>query len=383
MKRIYLDHAATTPVDPLVVKAMLPYFTEKFGNASSIHSFGLEAKEALEKARELIARKINAVPEEIIFTSGGSEADNMALRGIAFAHKHKGNHIITSGIEHPAVMETCRELEREGFKVSYLGVNKEGFIDLDDLNQKISKDTILVSVMHANNEIGTIQDIREIGRICEEKNVLFHSDAVQSFTKVPINIRKINVDVLSFSAHKIHGPKGIGAMYLSEGTPFNKLIFGGHHEFDKRAGTENVPGAVGFAGAVGLAKEKYVKQIARLRDYLIKEIENKIPDSKLNGPKGNKRLCNNVNFSFAFIEGEALLNYLNFDGIAVSTGSACSSQSLEPSHVLKAIGLPHEIIHGSCRITLGRENTKKELIFTIKSLEKNVKKLRDMSPLKK
>ncbi|MBU1120696.1 cysteine desulfurase NifS [Candidatus Micrarchaeota archaeon] len=382
MKRIYLDHASTTPADKEVVRAMLPFFTKKFGNASSVHGFGLEAREELEKARESIAKKINANPEEIVFTSGGSESDNLALKGIAFSHREKGNQIITSSIEHPAVLGACNFLEGKGFKVAYLKVDKEGFIDLNELSDSINDKTILVSLMHANNEIGTIQELDKIGKICSEKEVLFHSDAVQSFTKVPIDVKKTSIDLISFSSHKIHGPKGVGALFIRKGTPIEKEIHGGHHEFNKRAGTENVPGAIGFGKAVELAKEKHVQFMNKLRDYLIKEIEARIPNSKLNGPKGKNRLCNNINFSFAFIEGESLLNYLNLDGIAVSTGSACSSQSLAPSHVLNAIGLPHEIIHGSIRMSLGRENTKKEMDFTIKSLIKNVKKLREMSPLK-
>ena len=378
--KVYLDHGATTPVDKEVVKAMLPYYTKDFGNASSLHQFGQKAKEALENARDVIAKKLNAEPKEIIFTGSGSESDNLAIKGVAYANKDRGNHIITSKIEHPAILETCKSLEKEGFNVTYLGVDKEGFVNLEELKKSITNKTILVSIMHANNEIGTIEPIEEIGRICKEKKVYFHTDAVQSFTKVPIDVKKIDVDLVSISAHKIHGPKGIGALFIKKGTKIQKIIYGGHHENDKRAGTENIPGIVGFAKAVELTNEEHITYMTKLRDKLIASFE-KVPNSQLNGPKGNKKLCNNVNFSFHFIEGESALLRLDMKGIAVSTGSACSSQSLTPSHVLTAIGLRPEIAHGSLRLTLGRENTEKEIDYVLKVLPKIVEGLRRISPL--
>ncbi len=378
--KVYLDHGATTPVDKEVVKAIAPYYTSKFGNASSLHEFGQKAKEALENAREVIAKKLNSDPKEIVFTGSGSESDNLAIKGVAYASKDKGNHIITSKIEHPAVLETCKALEKEGFNVTYISVDKEGFVDIEELKKSITNKTILVSIMHANNEIGTIIPIEKIGNICKEKNIYFHTDAVQSFTKVPIDVKKMNIDLLSLSAHKIHGPKGIGALFVKNGTKIQKIIHGGHQENNKRAGTENIPGIVGFAKAVELANEEHIDYMAKLRDKLIENLE-KISNSQLNGPRGNKRLCNNVNFSFHFIEGESALLRLDMKGIAVSTGSACSSQSLTPSHVLTAIGLKPEIAHGSLRFTLGRENTEKEIDYVLKVLPKIVEELREISPL--
>ncbi len=380
--KIYLDNGATTKVDAKVLEAMKPYFTEKYGNASSLHSFGREAGEALEKARQVIAKRINAEPGEIIFTSGGTESDNMAIKGAVYANQDKGNHIITSTIEHPAVQNTCKMLEKKGFRVTYLKVDGEGFVDLEQLKREINDKTILVTIMHANNEIGTVQDIDAIGRICREKGVMFHSDAVQSFTKVPIDVQKTPVDMLSFSAHKIHGPKGIGTIYIRKGTSLKKTQFGGSQEFNLRAGTENVAGAVGFAKAVELAKEKETAQIAKLRDRLIKGL-GKIPDAMLNGPAGEKRLCNNVNFIFRFIEGEAMLLHLDAKGIAVSTGSACSQRDLKPSHVLTAIGLRPDIAHGSIRFTMSRFNTAKEIDYTIKCVKEVVENLRQISPLRR
>jgi len=382
MKRIYLDHGATTPVDKEVVKAMLPYLTEKFGNASSIHSFGQEAKDALESSRERIAKKLGAKPNEIIFTSGGSESDNLAIKGVAHAYRKKGNHIITSSIEHPAVLGACKSLAEEGFDITYLEVDKEGFVKPDDVERAITKKTILVSIMHANNEIGTIEPIEEIGKICKSKGVLFHTDAVQSFTKVPIDVNKMNIDLLSISAHKIYGPKGVGALYIREGVKIKKMIDGGHHEFDMRAGTENIPGIVGFAKAVELTNENQIKYMTNLRNKLIKGLL-KIPDTILNGPDRknlSRRLCNNVNISFKFVEGESILLRLDDKGIAVSTGSACSSRSLKPSHVLLAIGLPPQIAHSSIRFTLGRENTIQEINYTIKTTKEVVEELRKLSP---
>lgn len=378
--KVYLDNSATTRTDPEVVKAMMPYFSEKYGNASSLHQFGREAKEALEDAREKIARKINAEPEEIIFTSGGSESDNLAIKGVAYANKNRGNHIITSRIEHHAVLETCEKLEKEGFAVSYIGVDKEGFVDIDELKKAINSKTILITIMHANNEIGTIEPIKEIGDIAKDKGICFHSDAVQSFTKVPIDVKKMNISLMSFSAHKIHGPKGIGALFIKKGTKIQRQIDGGGHEFKKRAGTENVPGAVGFAKAVEIAKDEDIKYMAELRDKLIEGLL-KIPKSQLNGPKGSKRLCNNANIVFNFIEGESMLLHLDMKGVAVSTGSACSSQSLEPSHVLTSIGLKKEIAHGSLRFSLSRYNTEKEIDYVLGAVPKIVEELRRISPL--
>jgi len=378
--KVYLDNGATTKVADEVVRTILPYFKKYYGNASSLHDFGVKAKEALENSRKIMAKELNAEPEEIIFTSGGSESDNLAIKGVVYANKKKGNHIITTKIEHPAVLAAFRELFLEGFKVTYLGVDKNGFINLNELKKAITKDTILVSVIHGNNEIGTLQDIEQIGKLCKEKRVYFHTDAVQSFTKEKIDVKKMNIDLLSASGHKIHGPKGIGFLYIRKGINVKKIISGGKHENNKRAGTENIPGIVGFAKAVQL--DKKLNQIKKLRDYMIKKIEKEIQDSKLNGDR-NKRLVNNVNISFRYVEGEGLLMHLNDKGVAVSTGSACSSQSLEPSHVLTAIGLKHEDAHGSIRFTLSKYNTKEEIDYTLKELKTIVSRLREMSPWKK
>jgi cysteine desulfurase len=380
--KVYLDNAATTKVDAKVLEAMKPYFTQSYGNPSSLHSFGREANDGLESARNIIAAKINAEPSEIIFTSGGTESDNLAIKGAAYANREKGNHIITSPIEHPAVLNACKALEKEGFTLTILNVNGEGFIDLEQLKQQITPKTILVTIMHANNEVGTIQDIGAIGKICQEKGVLFHSDAVQSLTKVPIDVKKTNVDMLSFSAHKIHGPKGIGALYIKKGTLVRKIQDGGSQEFHRRAGTENVSGAVGFAKAAELVKAKELSYITRLRDRLIVGLQ-KIPDTQLNGPTGAKRLCNNVNFVFNFIEGEAMLLHLDMKGIAVSTGSACSQRDLKPSHVLTAMGLRPDVAHGSIRFSLSRFNNAKEIDYTVKRVKDVVKNLRAISPLRR
>lgn len=377
--RVYLDNGATTPVAKEVVDAMLPYYTEFFGNASSIHQFGRETHDALEKAREVIAKKINASAEEIIFTSGGTEADNLAVKGMAYARKELGNHIITSKIEHHAVLHSCEQLEKEGFRVTYLGVDNEGFIDLEQLKDSITDKTILVTIIHANNEIGTIEPIEEIGKIAEDNKVPFHTDAVQSLTKIPLDVKKQNLTLASFSAHKIHGPKGIGVLYLRGGTKIQKLSDGGSHEHKLRAGTENLPSIVGFAKAVEIAKEKYVQDMVKLRDRIITSLL-EIPDTHLNGPT-EERLCNNASISFHFIEGESLLMHLDMGGIAVSTGSACSSHELKPSHVLTAIGLKPEIAHGTIRFTVGRENTDEEITYAIESTKEAVKKLRKISPL--
>lgn len=377
VKRIYFDNAATTKVDKGVIKAMLPYFNKKFGNASSLHSFGNEARKAVEDSRKTIAEKLNALPEEIIFTSGGTESDNLAIKGFAYANKDKGNHIITSKVEHHAVLNVCKFLESQGFEVTYLNVNSEGIIDLEEFKKAITEKTILVTIMHANNEIGTIQPIEEIGKICRQKGIAFHTDAVQSFTKISIDVKKMNIDLMSISGHKIYGPKGVGALYIRKGLKIEAQNIGGGHEFNLRSGTENVAGIVGFAKAASLNPE--VEKVKELRDYLIDLVLKKIPKSRLNGSK-EKRLCNNANFSIAGIEGESILMRLDEKGIAVSTGSACSSKSLEPSHVLLAIGLKHVEAHGSLRVTLSRENTKEEIDYFVKCLEKVVKELREVSP---
>ncbi|MBN2488274.1 MAG: cysteine desulfurase NifS [Methanosarcinaceae archaeon] len=383
MKRIYMDHSATTPTDPLVVEAMLPYFTEKFGNASSLHFFGQEAAEALEQSRKQVAYLIGARPEEIIFTSGGTESDNLAIKGIAYQNSGKGKHIITSVIEHPAVLNTCAHLEKDGFEVTYVPVDSDGILDVAELENAIRDDTILITVMHANNEIGTIQPITEISKISKEKGIYFHTDAVQSVGKIPVDVNELGVDLLSISSHKIHGPKGVGALYIKKGTLIQAIAHGGEHEARLRAGTENIPGIVGFAKATTLAKERLAvdsKHLTELRDLLIKKVLDSIGHSYLNGHP-TKRLPNNANLRFSFIEGEAMLLSLDMKGIAVSTASACSSRSLEPSHVLKAIGLRPEDAHGSLRFSLGKDNTREEVDYVVESLAEVVRKLRDMSPL--
>jgi len=374
-KKVYLDNSATTKVAPEAAKEMQKAMSVIYGNPSSIHLFGDAAKALMENARESIAKEINAEPYEIIFTSGGTEADNLAIKGIVEASGKK--HIITSKIEHPAVLESCKALEKKGCKITYIPVNRDGLVDPQKIEEAITDDTAIVTIMHANNEIGTIQPIEEIGKICSKFNVPFHTDTVQSFTKIPIDVKKMNLSAASLSAHKIHGPKGIGALYLRKGVKIAKQMHGGHHEYDKRAGTENVPGIVGFSAAATLPKK--TEKIQKLRDYLIKELL-KIPDAHLNGLKSN-RLCNNVNVRFYGIEGESLLMHLSLAGIAVSTGSACSSQSLEPSHVLLALGLKHEEAHGSIRITLSRYTTKAEIDYALKHIRNAVAKLRKISPL--
>ena len=384
MKEIYLDHAATTPVRQEAIKAMQPYFSEKFGNASSLHLFGREARDAVEDARKKIAKIINAEPEEIIFTSGGTEADNMAIKEIAFANKSKErNEIITSNIEHDAVIESCKRLERSGFNIKYLDVNKEGIVNMNSLMKNITPKTLLVSVMHANNEIGTIQPIDEIGKICKTRKVYFHTDAVQTFCKEKIDVKKMNIDLLSASGHKIYGPKGIGFLFIKKGTNIQPLLDGGGHEFGMRSGTENVPAIVGFAKAAELAEKEMQKEnlrLKKLRDKLIKSIL-KIKGSMLNG-SASKRLSNNVNVSFSGVEGEGIILKLDKQGIAASTGSACSSKSLEPSHVLIALGLSHLEAHGSLRLTLGKSNTDKDSNYLLSVLPKIIEELRMISPLK-
>jgi cysteine desulfurase len=381
--RIYMDHGATTRPDPEVVNAMLPFFNEFFGNASSLHTFGEEAAQALVSSRKTVAEFLGAEPEEIIFTSGGTESDNLALKGIAYLKKNKGKHIITSVIEHPAILNTCKYLGDMGYKISYIPVDDQGLIDPADVEDAITGDTILISIMHANNEIGTIQPIKEISAIAHEHGVLVHTDAVQSIGKIPVNVDDLGVDMLSISAHKIYGPKGVGALYMRKGTRLQGLSQGGSHEMGKRAGTENIPGIVGMAKAVELAKQRLdeeIKYLNNLRDTMIKKILDSIPESYLNGHP-TKRLCNNVHVRFSYVEGESLLMMLNLKGVAVSTGSACSSQSLAPSHVLVALGIIPEEMHGNLRITLGRENTMDEVNYVVENLIDIVKKLRAMSPI--
>lgn len=377
----YLDNGATTMVDPAVIKVMLPYFDEKYGNASSTHLLGQEAKRALEDARRVIAKSIGARDKEIIFTSGGTESNNFALKGIAFANKDKGNHIIVSKIDHDCVLNSAKWLETQGFKVTYLGVDSEGFVREEDLKKAITDKTILVSIIHGNNEIGTIQDLKALGKICKEKGVYFHTDACQSYTKTELNVKKQNVDLITLNAHKIHGPKGVGALYVRSGVKITPLSHGGGHEFGLRSGTENIPGIVGFAKAVQLAmNKKHVAYMTRLRDKLIDGIL-KIEGVRLNGPKGTKRLCNNANFAFAHIEGEAIGAYLDAKGIASSTGSACSNINLEASHVLSALGLKPEESHGSLRLTISRFTKESEVDKLLDILPKIVRSLRKISPL--
>ncbi|MDO9465440.1 MAG: cysteine desulfurase NifS [bacterium] len=383
MRRIYLDYAATTPTDPEVVKTMLPYFTDKFGNPSSIHSFGQEGKAAIEEAREKIASLLGAKQEEIIFTSGGTESNNFTLKGVAYANQHKGDHIITSSIEHHCVIEPCKFLEKRGFKVTYLPVDGDGLLNPEEVKRAINDKTILISIMHANNEIGTIQPITEIGKIAKEKEICFHTDAVQTFGHIPINVDELNVDLLSISGHKLCGPKGIGALYVRKGTRMVSFMHGGDQEKNRRASTENVPAIVGFGKAVEIAQEKMKeegRELTILRDKLIKGIFKKINHVRLNGHP-TKRLSNNVNVSVESVEGESLLLNLDMEGIAASTGSACTSSSLEASHVLLALGLSHELAHGSLRFTLGRYTEEKDIDNVLEVLPRIVEKLRSMSPL--
>ena len=382
-KLIYLDNAATTQVYPEVLEAMTPYFTEHYGNPSSIYSFAGESKRAVDAARSTIAEFLNASTEEVYFTGGGSESDNWALKATAEAYANKGKHIITSKIEHHAILHTCEWLEKHGFEVTYLNVDENGLVDLEKLKAAIRPDTILISVMFANNEIGTIEPIAEIGKIAKEHGVLFHTDAVQAFGHVPIDVQAMNIDMLSASGHKINGPKGIGLMYIRKGIKIGSFIHGGAQERHRRAGTHNVPGIVGFAKAVELASrdmDKRMKYETELRDYYISRVEKEIPYAKLNGDRV-KRLPNNTNFCFRFIEGESMLILLDQKGICASSGSACTSGSLDPSHVLLAIGLPHEIAHGSLRATLSEKTTKEDIDFTVDELKKIIERLRSMSPL--
>lgn len=380
---IYLDNAATTRTAPEVVEAMLPYFTENYGNPSSVYEFSQKSREAITAARETIAKSLGAKTEEIYFTAGGSESDNWALKAAAEAYRSKGNHIITSKIEHHAVLHTAEWLEKQGYEVTYLNVDENGTVKLEELRKAIRPTTILISIMFANNEIGTIQPVKEIGEIAKEHGILFHTDAVQAFGQLPIQVDELNIDMLSSSAHKLNGPKGIGFLYIRKGVKIRSFIHGGAQERKRRAGTENVPGIVGYGAAVARAvrtMEERTEKERRLRDYLIGRVLKEIPYTRLNGHRTN-RLPNNANFSFQFVEGESLLIMLDMDGICGSSGSACTSGSLDPSHVLLAIGLPHEIAHGSLRLTLSEETTQEDLDDVVESIKKIVQKLRDMSPL--
>lgn len=385
MKRIYLDYAATTPTHPEVVKAMLPYFTDAFGNPSSIHSYGQEAKGSIEEARTRIAGLIGARDEELIFTSGGTEADNFALKGIAYANESKGNHIITSSIEHHAVLETCKFLEKRGFRVTYLPVDEYGLVDPADISQAITDKTVLISVMQANNEMGTIEPVAEIGKIAQKAGVCFHTDAVQAVGHIPVNVDQLGVDLLSMSAHKFYGPKGIGALYIRKGSKLTPFLHGGEQERRRRASTENVPGIVGFGKAAELAQQEMSEEAERLtclRDRLVRGLLERIDHTRLNGHP-TMRLPNNVNISVAFVEGESMLLNLDLEGICASTGSACSSSSLEASHILLAMGLSHEQAHGSLRFSLGRWTTEEDIERVLDVLPSIATKLRAMSPLLK
>lgn len=383
MKSVYMDYAATTYVKPEVLEEMLPYFTNKFGNPSSFYGISRETKMAIDKARGQVAKALNADLNEIYFTGGGSEADNWAIKGICSAYKNKGNHIITTKIEHHAVLHTCQYLEKQGFEVTYLDVDEEGFVKIEDLKNAITDKTILVSVMFANNEIGTIEPIKEIGEICRERKILFHTDAVQAVGNVKIDVKDMNIDLLSLAGHKIYGPKGIGALYVRKGVRIHNLIHGGSQERNRRAGTENIAGVVGLGKAIELATEnleEHAKRMTVLRDQLIDGLL-KIPYTRLNGPRGDKRLPGNVNVSFEFIEGESILLSLDFEGVCASSGSACTSGSLDPSHVLLAIGLPHEKAHGSLRLTLGDNSTQEDVDYVLEVVPPIIERLRKMSPL--
>lgn len=383
MKRIYMDYAATTPVDPRVVKEMEPFFNEKFGNTMSVHSSGRAAKGAVEDARERVAGLMKVDPKRLIFTGSATESNNMVLKGIAFANRDKGKHIITSSIEHDCVLNSARWLEKQGFKITYLPVDEYGLVDPKKVEKAINKETVLVSIMHANNEIGTIEPIDEIGKICRKKGVYFHTDAAQSFGKIPIDVNKMNLDLVTVNAHKMYGPQGVGALYIREGVKIDPLLHGGGHEFGFRSSTSNVPGIVGFGKAAELRKKEMdaeAKKLIKLRDKLIKGVL-EIDNSHLNGHP-SKRLPNNTNFWFAFIEGESLVLHLDMKGVDASTGSACSTSTLEPSHVLKAIGLKHEQAHGSLRLSLGKDTEERDIDYVLKILPGIVKNLRIISPFK-
>lgn len=383
-KRVYMDYAATTYTKPEVLEEMLPYFTEEFGNPSSLYTFSDNTKKAINTSRERVAKAINAEKDEIYFTGGGSEADNWALKGIALAHKNKGNHIITTAIEHHAIIHTGKFLEKNGFEVTYLPVDEEGFVKVEDVKNAITEKTILVSIMFANNEIGTIEPIKEIGQVCREKKVLFHTDAVQAIGHVKIDVKDMNIDLLSLAGHKFYGPKGIGALYIRRGIKIENLIHGGGQERGRRASTENIASIVGIGKAIELATselEEEAQRLNNLRNKLVKGIMEKIPYTKLNGPSDDRRLPGNSDFSFIGIEGETLLLDLDYAGIYASTGSACASASLDPSHVLLAIGLPHETAHGSLRLTLGAKSTEEDIDYVLETLPQIVRKRREMSPL--
>lgn len=381
--KVYMDNAATTKLSPDVLNAMMPYLTDIYGNASSVHAFGREAREGVEHARNQVAAAINASPDEIFFTAGGTESDNMAIKGVAHKYAKKGKHIITTAIEHHAVLHTCEALEKEGYEVTYLPVDEDGLISVEQVRAAMRDDTLLVTVMFANNEVGTIEPIAEIGALCRERNVLFHTDAVQAVCHIPIDVKAMNIDLMSISAHKFHGPKGIGALYCRKGIVLEPVIVGGAQERKRRAGTENVAGIVGLGAAIERAHKNMSADMARvsaLRDKLISGILKDIPHVKLNGHP-TQRLPQNVNFSIRYIEGESILLMLDINGIAASSGSACTSGSLDPSHVLLAMGIPHEIAHGSLRLTLSDMTTDEEVDYVLETLTKTVKRLRDMSPL--
>ena len=383
MRRVYVDYAATTPLDPRVLEAMKPYFTIVYGNASSIHSFGLEARRSIEDARETVAKMIDAEPEELIFTGSGTEANNLALKGFAFNKGKEKTHIAISTIEHDSVLNAANWLEKEAFKVTYLPVNRHGLIDLEELEKALRSGVSLVSIIHGNNEIGTIQPLKEIGKLCQEYGTIFHTDAAQSFGKIPIDVKEMNIDLMTVNAHKIYGPKGVGALYIKKGVRIEPLLHGGGHEFGLRSSTENVPSIVGFAKAVEIRKEEMVSEAQRLTtsgNRLIKGVL-EIEETYFNGHP-TKRLPNITNFRFSYIEGESLIILLNDEGIAASTGSACSSGSGEPSHVLLALGLKPEEIHGSLRISLGKYTTEEDIDYILEVLPRTVKKLREISPIK-
>ncbi len=385
MRKVYLDNAATTALSPRVLEAMLPYFTQHYGNPSSVHAFGREAKQGLDKARDQVAKALHCDPSEVIFTGCGTESDNTVLLGVAQRYRNKGKHIITTNVEHHAILHTCEYLEKQGYSVTYLPVDQDGLVTAEQVAAAIRPDTILVSIMFANNEVGTIMPIQEIGAVCKEKGVLFHTDAVQAVGHIPVDVQAMHIDMLSLSAHKFHGPKGVGALYCRKGIRLPSYIMGGAQEKGRRAGTENVAGIVGLGAAIQLATEQLEENRAKmtaLRDRLMTGIQARISEVKLNGHPTN-RLPNNVNFSFKYIEGESILLMLDMNGIAASSGSACTSGSLDPSHVLLALGLPHEIAHGSVRLTLGDETTEEDIDYTIDVLEKTVARLRAMSPLYK
>lgn len=384
-RKVYLDYSATTPTDPRVVEEMIPYFTEHFGNPSSIYSTGLEAKDAIEHAREQVAHLINAEPKELIFTSGGTESDNWALIATAHRLQHKGKHIITSAIEHHAILHSCEYLAKEGFDITYIGVDHDGLVDPAEVEAAIRPDTILISIMYVNNEVGSVQPITEIGAIAKKHGVLFHTDAVQALGNVPIDVKTMNIDMMSMSSHKIYGPKGIGAIYVRSGVNLPTYIHGGAQERKKRAGTENVPGIVGFGKAAELACQNFnthVAHVSKLRDHFVDRVLNEIPYTYFNGSKDHRH-PGNANITFEYVEGESILLYLDFAGVSCSSGSACSSRSLQPSHVLTAMGIPVELIHGSIRFTFGNPTTMEDVDYTVDKLKGIIEKLRGISSISK